>query len=95
MEIQIMVTRVTSMVGDEIIDFDKIDIDDDGNYIVNIDHKESRSGTCGSSWKNIVAKMRSAGVPMTDVKKSGVSILGEQPQTIQAKPKNDKQLARH
>lgn len=87
--------RVTSMVGDEIIDFDKIDIDDDGNYIVNIDHKESRSGTCGSSWKNIVAKMRSAGVPMTDVKKSGVSILGEQPQTIQAKPKNDKQLARH
>lgn len=84
--------RVTSKVGDEVIDFDKIDIDDDGNYIVNIDHKESRSGTCGSSWQNIVARMRSQGVPMTDVKKNGISVLARQQQNhMKLKPKSQVQ----
>ena len=34
-----------------------VDYDDDGNPIVTIDHTESRTGGCHSSWKNI-AKLR-------------------------------------
>ena len=67
--------RLTCSVGDEIIDFEQIDIDDDGKIIVNINHKEATSGNCQNSWKDITNAMRRNGVLITDVKKNGKSIL--------------------
>lgn len=45
--------RLSCSVGDEIIDFEKISISDDGNIIIDVDHHESRTGTCGAEWKAI------------------------------------------
>lgn len=70
--------RLLCSVGDEIIDFEKISISDDGNVIIDVDHHESRTGTCGAEWKTIMQKMHAMGVPMTDVQKNGVSILYQQ-----------------
>ena len=70
--------RLLCSVGDEIIDFEKISISDDGNVIIDVDHHESRTGTCGAEWKTIMQKMHAMGIPMTDVQKNGVSILYQQ-----------------
>ena len=67
--------RMVCSIGDEIIDFEKIDIDDDGKIVVDVDHQEARGGTCGVSMREIVSKMRHAGIPMTNVLKDGRSIL--------------------
>ncbi|MDY6349122.1 MAG: hypothetical protein SPL62_01290, partial [Selenomonas sp.] len=70
--------RIKCEVGDEIIDFDRIDIDEGGGIVVNIDHTEATGGSCHNSWKEIATKMREAGIPVTDVKlASGTSVLRE------------------
>ena len=63
--------RIKCEVGDEIIDFDRIDIDDDGGIVVNIDHTEGVGGSCRNSWKEIATHMREAGIPVTDVRLAG------------------------
>ena len=50
--------RMVCSIGDEIIDFEKIDIDSDGKIIVDVDHQEARGGTCVTSMREIVSKMR-------------------------------------
>lgn len=85
--------RVISRVGDEIIDFDKIDIDDNGEIILHVNHQESLSGTCGNSWQQIVPKMRAFGVPITDVKKNGVSLLSEPSSGTKIKSKEIKRTS--
>lgn len=67
--------RIICESGDEVIEFDKIDIDDDGNIIVNIDHKEAMGGTCSSSWKEIRELMMQRGIPITDVLKDGETVI--------------------
>ena len=69
--------RLTCQVGDEIIDFDHIDINTNGQVIVDLNHTESRTGACHESWKSITRAMREAGLPLTDVKKNGVSIISK------------------
>lgn len=68
--------RLTCKMGDEEIDFAPINIDDDGKVTININHKESISGTCGKSWKHISEALRANGVPVTDVRmQNGRSVL--------------------
>lgn len=67
--------RITCQAGDEIIDFNKVNIDEDGHIIVDIDHTEAVGGTCKNTWPKIVKNLREAGIPMTDVSKNGQSIL--------------------
>ena len=68
--------RIKCEVGDDIIDFDRIDIDDNGGTVVNIDHTEATGGSCHNSWKEIATRMREAGIPVTDVKlANGTSVL--------------------
>lgn len=71
--------RITCTVGDEIIDFDHVDIDDDGKVVMNIDHTESIGGTCKSSWSEIAQRMLDAGIPITNVTMSnGRSVLRQE-----------------
>ena len=63
--------KITCSIGDAVIDFDRVDIDNDGKVIVEVDHKESMGGTCKDSWKDIAQRMLDAGIPIVDVKMSG------------------------
>ena len=56
--------RILCTCGDEIIDFTRIAYDESGKPVVDIDHTESRTGTCGKSWEVIVKKMREDGLPI-------------------------------
>ena len=56
--------RILCSCGDEIIDFTRIAYDENGKPIVDIDHTESRTGTCGKSWESIVRTMREQGLPI-------------------------------
>ena len=56
--------RIVCSCGDEIIDFTRVVYDDNGNPVVDIDHTESRTGTCGKSWEEIVKRMREQGLPI-------------------------------
>lgn len=77
--------RITCTAGDEIIDFDCIDIDDDGKIIMKIDHTEAMGGTCGASWQEIAKKLQDAGIPVTNVTmENGRSILRQQKKGINA-----------
>lgn len=69
--------RLVCKAGDEIIDFTRIDYDDQGNPIVDIDHTESYTGNCRTSWKDITKALRENGIPITDVRltATGASIL--------------------
>ena len=67
--------HITCDVGEEIIDFDTIDIDDDGNIIVSIDHTEAMGGNCQNSWPEIAKRMQDAGIPVTNVTSHGKSVL--------------------
>lgn len=57
--------------GDELINFDRIDIDPDGRIVIRLDHHESVGGSCHASWENIARALRKAGIPVTDVKLDG------------------------
>ena len=75
--------KITCSIGDEVIDFDRIDIDSDGKIIVDVNHKEAVGGTCQHSWKDIAKHMLDAGIPITDVKKEGgQSVLKANKKTV-------------
>ena len=79
--------RLTCTVGDEIIDFTHIDIDDEGKIIAEIDHTESAGGNCANSWTDISRKLNNVGIPLTKVSMAnGVDVLhrGGKTQTTSA-----------
>lgn len=67
--------RIICTAGDEVIDFTNVNYDNDGNPILEIDHKEPAGGNCHKSWTGITKAMRQYGIPLTDVRKNGESIL--------------------
>lgn len=67
--------KITCSVGEEIIDFDKIYVDDDGNPIVDIDHTESFNGSCNVKWENLQKEFINNGIFLNDVKKNGHSVI--------------------
>lgn len=66
--------NIACSIGDEKIDFNIV-YDKDGKPVIDVDHQESKSGSCGASWQGIAQAMHKKGVPVTDVKKNGQSIL--------------------
>lgn len=72
--------KLRAIAGDEVIDME-IDNESGG---VKIDHKESMSGTCGATWKEIRQACHNNGILFQDVKKDGVSVIfGDTLQTTQ------------
>lgn len=69
--------RLVCKAGDECIDFTRIDYDEQGNPIVDIDHTEEYTGSCRSDWKKITKALRENGIPITDVRlaATGESVL--------------------
>ena len=64
-----------AIAGDEIINFDRIAVDDEGNTVIDIDHQESVKGTCGNSVKNVMRAMQDEGIFITDIKKGATSMV--------------------
>lgn len=70
--------RLLCTVGEESIDFDTVKINNDGEIVVKINHKEAIGGTCGTSWQQISTAMRENDIPITDIKyDGGGSIFGQ------------------
>ena len=68
--------RITCSIGDEVIDFDRVDIDGEGKVIVDVNHTEAIGGTCQNSWQNIARRLQDEGIPIMDVKTGdGRSVL--------------------
>lgn len=66
--------RLDCYIGDENIDFEHIDINDDGSIALQINHKSV--GACGPSWTKIAGRLCEMGIPVTDVRMAdGVSVL--------------------
>lgn len=73
-------------MGDEIIDFEKIMMTEDGSVVMEIDHTEG-ANACGTSWKQLQSRFNEAGIPIVDVKKDNHSVLyGESPEQRPGKP---------
>ena len=68
-------TIIEATAGDEVIIFDKIQIDDNGNPIIELDHEEDVKGTCGRSIQKVVNNMRENGIFITDMKKGSNSVI--------------------
>ncbi len=85
--------RVTCTIGDEIIDFEKIYIEDDGNVVMDIDHTESVTGTCGTRWEDLQKTFLENDILLQDVKKNGSSILARN-KTSQIEQNNQQQRSR-
>lgn len=63
-------------LGDEVITFDPVTIAEDGNVVMEVDHRESVTGTCGKSWGEIAKAMHQFGIPLANVRmKNGESVL--------------------
>ena len=60
--------------GDECIKFDKVTVVDDGRPVIDIDHKESTTGTCAGTWEDIRKNLSEEGLFIEDIKKNGRSI---------------------
>lgn len=67
--------RVTCQVGDEIIDFDKVQVDDDGKVDLQINHLESRKNTCHKTWRELQKAFEEEGIMIKDIKWQGRSVL--------------------
>ena len=67
--------KLTCSIGDETINFDRVDIDADGKIIIDVDHHESVGGMCGATWKDISKRLNKEGIPVTDVLKGDRSVL--------------------
>ena len=67
--------KITCRVGDEVIDFQRVDIDADGKIIIDIDHKEGKGGNCANSWQDISRRLKEIGIPVTDVRTAHGSVL--------------------
>lgn len=65
---------ITCTAGDECITFDKVTVVDDGQPIINIDHKEATNGTCAASWDSIRKNCSDEGLFIEDITKNGRSI---------------------
>lgn len=65
---------ITCTAGDECITFDKVTVVDDGQPVINIDHKEATNGTCAASWHEIRKKCSAEGLFIEDITKNGISI---------------------
>lgn len=70
--------------GDEIIKYDRVSVVDDGTPVIDIDHKESSKGTCGSKWKDIRSELSGEGLIIEDITKNGRSIFGTPPASAQS-----------
>lgn len=81
--------KLSAKVGDEILDFDRIAIGDDGKQILDINHKESVSGQCGASMKVVMGAMQEEGIFITDITKNGSSIIYKDKATIIANRKEN------
>lgn len=66
---------VEAIAGDEIINFDKISVDENGNTVIDLDHQESVKGTCGDTMKNFMKAMQREGIFITDITKDGRSAI--------------------
>lgn len=73
--------KITCSIGDTVIDYNRVDIDNEGKVIVEVDHKESMGGTCQNSWKDIAQRMLDAGIPIVDVKTAGGRSVLRAPKT--------------
>ena len=68
--------KITCNIGDETIDFERVDIDSDGKIVVNVDHTEGRGSNCSGAWNDISKRLNEAGIPLTDVRMAnGASVL--------------------
>lgn len=70
---------ITCTAGDEEIVLDNVNVGEDGKLKMDIDHKESTSGTCGHSWQTIRNAMMNEGVPIKDILKDGKSVIFNNP----------------
>ena len=61
-------------MGDEIIDFEPR-IDGEGNYSLDINHKESVSGTCQHKMTEVMKNLLGKGVLISDIIKEGQSLV--------------------
>ena len=59
--------KITCNMGDEIIEFTKIDYDSDGKPVIDINHTESRTGNCGASWRTISDALEKENIPVGDI----------------------------
>lgn len=66
---------IEAVAGDEIINFDKISVDENGNITIDLDHKESVTGSCGDTMKNLMSAMQDQGIFITDILKNGNSVI--------------------
>ena len=73
--------RVVAKVGDETIDFDEVNVDEEGKIKIDIDHTESRKGNCGTTWKNLKDKFEEEGIMIQDITKNNRSVLYNSSQT--------------
>lgn len=65
---------ISCKAGDEEILFENVAVNQDGEFSFGIDHTESISGTCGSSWHNIRNGLAENGVYVKDITKNGNSV---------------------
>lgn len=77
--------RIECSVGDEIIDFEQILVNDDGQVELPINHTESVSGTCGHTWGQLQEAFLDKGILLKDVNKNGHSVINKK-----ANPKSQK-----
>ena len=65
---------ISCTAGDEKILFENVLVNDEGKFGFGIDHTESVSGTCASSWHNIRNGLAENGVYVKDITKNGRSV---------------------
>jgi hypothetical protein len=57
------------------INFEEIKFNETGDLIINLDHIENTGGTCGVRWGKMQKVFNENGIPLTDVKKNGNSVI--------------------
>lgn len=81
---------VEAIAGDEIINFDRISVDENGNTVIDLDHHESKS-TCGNSMKTFMKALQNEGIFITDIKgEDGRSVIYSERTSI--KENNNKNI---
>jgi chromosome segregation ATPase len=66
--------RLECQNGDT-INFEEIRYNEDGSLVVNLDHIENTSGTCGVRWQDMKDVFNQRGIPLVDVTKNGNSVI--------------------
>lgn len=71
--------KITCNIGDETIDFQRVDIDADGKIVVDVDHTEGKGANCSNAWNDISRRLNEVGIPLTEVRlANGNSVLHSQ-----------------